>query len=119
MCIVIVVFLNVGSSQTQLDMASILGCGFVSGLVASVITQPCDVIKTRVQVNSGPNQGIMTVLKSVTSNGTAIRGLYSGLTPRVMRRTMMAAFTWLFYEEVLYIAIIIMFLVIFLVFFTD
>lgn len=81
-------------------MVPILGCGFVSGLVASVVTQPCDVIKTRVQVNSGPNEGIMSALRGVSSNGSAIRGLYSGLTPRVMRRTMMAAFTWLFYEEV-------------------
>ena len=81
---------------------SLLACGFGSGLVASILTQPFDVIKTKVQVSTEPNQGIISAFRKVIRNGNGVRDLYSGLAPRVMRRTLMAAFTWLFYEEVGY-----------------
>ena len=74
-------------------------CGVVSGVMASVITQPFDVIKTRMQVypHSFPTLS-ETVLVTIKDMG--LRGLFTGFVPRATRRTLMAAFTWAFYEEV-------------------
>ena len=65
--------------------------------MASIITQPADVIKTGVQTS--PHAGsVKTVIDICRSKG--VRGMFAGVTPRVTRRTLMAAFTWLLYEQV-------------------
>lgn len=74
-------------------------CGVLSGVMASVLTQPFDVIKTRMQVNP---QGYPTLYHTLhtTLRDMGVRGLFTGFMPRATRRTLMAAFTWAFYEEV-------------------
>lgn len=74
-------------------------CGVVSGLMASVITQPFDVIKTRMQVNPRSYPTLPATLL-VTVKDMGVKGLFTGFVPRATRRTLMASFTWAFYEEV-------------------
>jgi len=71
--------------------------GLGAGLLASIVTQPADVVKTRMQTSS------------MVGLGRAVRTLYSeagvaafsaGLAPRMLRRTVMAALAWTVYERI-------------------
>lgn len=72
--------------------------GIVAGIVASIITHPADVVKTRMQVDPKgfPRLGtsILIIFKE-----RGLVGFFIGLTPRIMRRTFMAAFTWTIFEH--------------------
>lgn len=74
--------------------------GLLSGIVASVITNPIDVMKTHVQVSTN-NIGRVTVKQIVidllSRPGGYLR-FFDGLMPRSIRRTLIAASTWTFYE---------------------
>lgn len=85
--------------KEQLNAFNNLTCGVVAGVLASLITQPADVIKTRMQINPQLYPTVLATL-SVTQRERGFRGLFTGSLPRATRRTFMAAFTWLFYEEV-------------------
>jgi solute carrier family 25 protein 38 len=74
-------------------------CGVFSGFMASVITQPFDVIKTRMQVKPQIYPTLHATLLT-TLKDMGVRGLFTGIMPRATRRTLMAAFTWAFYEEI-------------------
>ena len=95
----IIIFSYIVTNTSHLNPIYVLSCGCVSGVCASVITQPFDVVKTRLQIGTSHNQGIMSIMMSIV-NKDGMKYLFSGLTPRVIRRTLMAAFTWMFYEEV-------------------
>lgn len=76
-----------------------LPCGLVAGLLASTTTQPADVIKTRMQVQPESFSSIThTCLATLKEGG--LRSLFVGLVPRATRRTLMASFTWAFYEHI-------------------
>lgn len=74
-------------------------CGVIAGLLASVITQPFDVIKTKMQLY--PNQ-FNSLLEAVlyVHKKYGYRGYFKGLVPRMLRRTLMAAMAWTVYENV-------------------
>lgn len=76
-----------------------LPCGLVAGVLASATTQPADVIKTRMQVRPESFTNIHRTLISTINDG-GIRSLFVGFAPRATRRTLMASFTWAFYEHV-------------------
>ena len=76
-----------------------LTCGVMAGVLASLITQPADVIKTRMQINPRQYPTLPSTLAH-TLRERGLQGLFTGSMPRAARRTFMAAFTWLFYEEV-------------------
>lgn len=73
-----------------------LVCGLGAGVLASGVTQPADVIKTRLQLSSGS-----TLFGAVQSIAAAegVQGFFRGCIPRVMRRSMMAALAWTVYEQ--------------------
>lgn len=75
-------------------------CGVMSGLLASVITQPFDVIKTKMQLY--PNQ-FNSLLQAVlyVQKKYGYRGYFKGLVPRMLRRTLMAAMAWTVYENMM------------------
>lgn len=77
----------------------LFSCGVAAGLIASIITQPADVVKTSVQLQAARDTRLMDAILSICQR-TGIRGMFAGITPRVTRRTLMAAFTWCFYEQV-------------------
>ncbi len=76
-----------------------LTCGVMAGVLASLITQPADVVKTRMQINPSQYPTLLSTL-AYTLRERGPQGLFTGSMPRAARRTFMAAFTWLFYEEV-------------------
>ncbi|KAJ3614715.1 hypothetical protein NHX12_018286 [Muraenolepis orangiensis] len=76
------------------------GCGVLAGVLASLVTQPADVVKTHIQVSASP-----------FSTSQAIRYVYTvralshcfakGAVPRSLRRTLMAAMAWTVYEQLM------------------
>lgn len=86
-------------------------CASVSGIVASVFTNPMDVIKTRLQTqNVAP--GIQcenaSQIKYRNFKSTALqifkqeglRGFVKGMLPRAMQASMSSALSWVSYEFV-------------------
>ena len=74
-------------------------CGVVAGILASVTTQPADVVKTRMQLQPNVYGSFFNTLAVILQNN-GVRGLFSGLLPRATRRTLASAFMWTVYEEV-------------------
>lgn len=73
--------------------------GMLSGLVASVITNPLDVLKTKIQVDeSGKNISMKYVVRATLLKDNGFLRFFDGLVPRCLRRTLIAATTWTFYE---------------------
>ena len=75
------------------------GCGLASGFLASMLTHPFDVIKTRMQVTSNRVRLRQAVLSILKEGGT--RGLMTGLSIRMSRKMLVSAFNWTFYERIL------------------
>lgn len=73
--------------------------GLVSGLTASIITNPIDVIKTNIQVRKQDKRlTTAAVIRTLVQQPNGYMRLFDGLAPRSLRRTLMAATTWTFYE---------------------
>lgn len=75
------------------------GCGVVAGVLASLVTQPADVVKTRIQVSTSPFSTSQAIRYIYTENG--LRGFFRGAVPRSLRRTLMAAMAWTVYEQLM------------------
>lgn len=87
-------------SRTQSSAAVHFSCGLVAGLLASLVTQPADVIKTRLQLSSGSGLRLTgAVLQIYRDRG--LGGFTTGIVPRSLRRTLMAALAWTFYERMI------------------
>jgi hypothetical protein len=63
--------------------AVLAASGALAGIVSTVISNPLDVIKTRMQT-APTAMPILAVLRSMTSGPGGWRGLFNGLTPRVL-----------------------------------
>ncbi|XP_023329197.1 solute carrier family 25 member 38 [Eurytemora carolleeae] len=72
------------------------GCGIGAGILASAVTQPADVVKTRLQLKTGSS--ILVVMQEIAIQD-GVRGFFVGGVPRMLRRTMMAALAWTVYEQ--------------------
>jgi len=72
-------------------------CGILAGCMASVITHPADVIKTRMQL-SLQSKSIWSTSCAIYQ-GSGMRGFMSGLAPRMLRRSLMASLAWTVYEK--------------------
>jgi len=76
--------------------------GFSAAIVATLVTHPQDVIKTRLQIKpttEGPRFRSWELCK-VTYQREGIFGFYKGLMPRLIRRPLSNAITWTIYEEI-------------------
>ncbi|XP_043956407.1 mitochondrial glycine transporter A-like isoform X5 [Gambusia affinis] len=73
-------------------------CGVLAGVLASLVTQPADVVKTHVQVNL-QLRTTEAVRCIYTAHG--LQGFFRGAVPRCLRRTMMAAMAWTVYEQMM------------------
>ena len=67
-----------------------------AGALASLVTQPADVIKTRLQLF--PAQSALTAARQIAL-GEGAGGFLRGFVPRTLRRTLMAALAWTVYEK--------------------
>lgn len=74
------------------------GCGIVAGILASAVTQPADVVKTKMQLYPSLYPNVTSVLLHLHER-YGFRGYFKGLAPRMLRRTLMAAMAWTFYEQ--------------------
>ena len=92
--------LSAATHSDTLAPSLLFSCGVVAGLAASIITQPADVVKTSVQTRTLPTStGLLPTVSSIYQT-RGLRAMFAGIAPRVTRRTLMAAFTWAFYEQV-------------------
>ncbi|KAL4231568.1 oxidative phosphorylation uncoupler [Mactra antiquata] len=74
-------------------------CGFAAGLVATVVSSPLDVVKTRyTSSNPGQYNGALDCAKQIVS-ANGIRGLYKGCTPSVIRFGSRNIITFVIYEQ--------------------
>jgi len=77
-------------------------CGIVSGLIASLITNPLDVIKTVIQVESSGPKTMKETATELLRDKRGYMRFFDGLVPRGLRRTLISATTWTFYELIMY-----------------
>ncbi|CDQ59846.1 unnamed protein product [Oncorhynchus mykiss] len=75
------------------------GCGVMAGVLASVVTQPADVVKTHIQVSPAHWTTKDAICYIYTEHG--LRGFFRGAVPRSLRRTLMAAMAWTVYEQLM------------------
>ncbi|CAL8333712.1 unnamed protein product [Merluccius merluccius] len=75
------------------------GCGVVAGVLASLVTQPADVVKTHIQVSTLPFSMSQAIRYIYTETG--LWGFFRGALPRSLRRTLMAAMAWTVYEQLM------------------
>ncbi|CAL8273371.1 mitochondrial glycine transporter B isoform X1 [Gadus morhua] len=75
------------------------GCGVVAGVLASLVTQPADVVKTHIQVSASHYSTSQAIHYIYNENG--LRGFFRGAVPRSLRRTLMAAMAWTVYEQLM------------------
>ncbi|XP_050299679.1 mitochondrial glycine transporter-like isoform X2 [Anthonomus grandis grandis] len=74
-------------------------CGLTAGILASIVTQPADVLKTKMQLYPNKFNNLWSVIVYVQGN-YGIRGFFKGMVPRTLRRTLMAAMAWTVYEKI-------------------
>ncbi|CAG10787.1 unnamed protein product [Tetraodon nigroviridis] len=74
-------------------------CGVVAGIMASLVTQPADVVKTHIQVSKSPCSMTEVARHIYTERGMG--GFFRGAVPRCLRRTLMAAMAWTVYEQLM------------------
>ena len=73
--------------------------GLVSGILASIVTHPADVLKTRLQTETSHRlTSFQTIYIIISREG--LLAFYKGLLPRIVRRTATASISWTIYEEV-------------------
>ncbi|KAL1453086.1 hypothetical protein WDU94_007261 [Cyamophila willieti] len=75
-----------------------LGCGGVAGVAATLVTQPADIIKTRMQLTRDQATFRSVVHSIYQDYGTL--GFMQGFVPRAMKRTVMSAISWTTFEQV-------------------
>jgi len=86
--------------ERQLGANDLFVCGVGSGLLASAVTQPADVIKTQMQLYpSYYNNTVDCLAKVIKKHGPV--GLFRGMIPRCMRRTLMSAMAWTVFESLM------------------
>lgn len=83
-----------GWSPEALHLAS----GLAAGLLASLVTQPADVVKTRLQLGT---EARVTAAASGLYREAGLRAFTAGLAPRMLRRSVMAALAWTVYETII------------------
>ena len=98
-----------GSSQQQPQHQLLLECpapavhftcGLLAGFLASMVTQPADVVKTKMQLYPTKYGTVRLAVDKIWKRAGA-RGFLVGLAPRMIRRTLMSALAWTVYEEIM------------------
>lgn len=96
---------NEGSAESQ--AGGRLVAGMLAGLMATTCTQPFDLLKTKVQLapvaargGGGGGGGAWRWLREVCRR-EGLAGLFNGMGPRLLRKSLSSALTWTVYEEVL------------------
>lgn len=83
------------NSEPAVNMTS----GFISAVAATSITQPFDMIKTRIQLKPREYRNLLQGFGRIASE-EGILGFFSGMIPRLVRKSLSSAISWTVYEEV-------------------
>ncbi|GJQ10941.1 hypothetical protein GpartN1_g2735.t1 [Galdieria partita] len=98
---------NTSSSPSEhhmITMSVSFIAGLIGGFAATFLTQPQDVVKTRMQLRAysvnrkQQNASIMEVIHSVYRED-GLGGFFRGASPRFLKRCLGSAITWMIYEE--------------------
>jgi len=76
-------------------------CGMNAGVLACIITQPADVVKTQVQLNPTRYHGNVDCVVAILKGEHGAGGLLKGFVPRVLRKSLMSAFSWTLFEQIM------------------
>lgn len=93
--------LNASPAKTKLSSGQTLFCGGFAGSTAALFTTPFDVVKTRVQLQAlSPVRKYEGVLHALTHifEQEGLRGLYRGLSPRLLMYVSQGALFFTSYE---------------------
>ncbi|XP_076447325.1 mitochondrial glycine transporter B-like [Babylonia areolata] len=74
--------------------------GVMAGALASIVTQPADVIKTNIQLHPKKHRHLKQVLIYIYQK-RGLGGFWRGIVPRTLRRTVMTAMAWTVFEEIM------------------
>lgn len=74
-------------------------CGIVAGILASFVTHPADVVKTKMQLYPKEFKSLRSSFFFVYKK-YGILGYFKGIVPRMLRRTLMTAMAWTIYEQI-------------------
>eukprot|EP01134_Creolimax_fragrantissima_P007583 CFRG7583T1 len=85
-------------SLLQSDTIIRLGAGSVGGILATAVSHPPDIVRTRIQVSKVKKVKTMKVISQLIKD-EGVRGLFIGLWPRMVRRTLSAALSWTVFEQ--------------------
>jgi len=75
------------------------GAGVCAGAFASLLTNPFDVVRTRMQVEGGAGGGSIKVAMGIVDKEGWKALWLRGLMPRVYKKSLAAAVSWTVYEE--------------------
>ncbi|XP_051996820.1 mitochondrial glycine transporter B-like [Xyrauchen texanus] len=87
------------SSSSYVPLVN-FGCGVVAGILASLATQPADVVKTHMQVSPALYRKTSDAIRFIYAEH-GLSGFFRGAVPRSLRRTLMAAMAWTVYEQLM------------------
>lgn len=71
-----------------------------AGFAATAITQPFDVLRTKIQLHPEVYKNSWHALRLIMMRSGGYRELFVGMLPRLIRKSMSAAITWTLYEEI-------------------
>merc|ERR1712168_433527 len=75
-------------------------CGITAGFLASLVTHPADVVKTKMQIQPQVYSNLTVTTKHILLK-SGPRGFLVGFAPRMLRRALMSALAWTVYEEIM------------------
>ncbi|KAI8388176.1 mitochondrial carrier domain-containing protein [Radiomyces spectabilis] len=81
------------------NMAVNLGSGVSAGMLATCVTQPFDLLKTRMQLKPNIYKNIMQSARKIYME-EGIIGFFDGISVRMIRKPLNSAISWAIYEEV-------------------
>jgi len=91
---------NFEEGKKVIQAATHFSCGMMAGFLASLVTHPADVVKTRMQIQPEVYRSILHASRKILADAGP-RGFLIGFAPRMLRRALMSAFAWTIYEEIM------------------
>lgn len=85
--------------REELNSLLVAFCGLLSGVLASLMTHPADVVKTKIQSTTEPYRNKTVILKIFKEDG--FHGFVKGFVPRALRRTLISSMSWTVYEKIM------------------
>ncbi len=76
-----------------------MGAGIFAGGASTILTQPLDLVKTRIQLSPNVYPNLMSATAKIWRE-EGFKGFVGGLGPRLVRKVGSAAVTWVLYEKI-------------------